>query len=188
VEGSDALGPVAAAITAGGIASLVLAPAEATRIRQVTDPAYAGDSMLDAAARLAADEGTAGLLRGVPATFSKQVPYTATKQVAFDALLDGLGGLGPRWATTAASAFAAALLSTLASQPGDAILSEVSRGRATGGGGGGDADDRSVGAVARRLGPAGLARGLRARLVQVGLIVTVQLIVYDSLKHAFGVP
>ena len=74
----------------------------------------------------------------------------------------------------------AAVLSTLASQPGDAILSEVSRG-----GQGGDASIR--GAVSH-LGLSGLARGLPARLVQVGVIVTVQLILYDTLKHAFGVP
>ena len=46
---------------------------------------------------------------------------------------------------------------------------------------------RVVGAVAQ-LGAAGLALGLKARLVQVGVIVTVQLILYDTLKHAFGVP
>ena len=39
-----------------------------------------------------------------------------------------------------------------------------------------------------QLGAAGLVRGLSARLVQVGVIVTVQLILYDTLKHAFGVP
>ena len=73
----------------------------------------------------------------------------------------------------------AAVLSTLASQPGDAILSEVNAG---------SGEDRSIGGVVKQLGAAGLARGLQARLVHVGLIVTVQLILYDQLKHAFGVP
>lgn len=73
----------------------------------------------------------------------------------------------------------AAVLSTLASQPGDAILSEVNAGSGA---------DRSVGGAVKQLGASGLARGLQARLVHVGLIVTVQLILYDQLKHAFGVP
>ena len=73
----------------------------------------------------------------------------------------------------------AAVLSTLASQPGDAILSEVNAGSGA---------DRSVGGAVKQLGASGLARGLQARLVHVGLIVTVQLILYDNLKHAFGVP
>ena len=44
------------------------------------------------------------------------------------------------------------------------------------------------GAVVQRLGVGGLSRGLQARLVHVGIIVTMQLVLYDTLKHAFGVP
>jgi hypothetical protein len=186
----------------------------------------------------------------------KQLPYTATKQVTFDALLDAAARspLLPRGASTLAAAAlqhgqngssrqkthrldsggaghlrpgapspsrlrtaalwspeqcfgrlglavppwspsesppetlvslhptiqaTAAVLSTLASQPGDAILSEVNAGSGA---------DRSVGGAVKQLGASGLARGLQARLVHVGLIVTVQLILYDQLKHAFGVP
>jgi hypothetical protein len=184
-EGIDAstaaaVGPIAAAVFAGGLASLVLAPAEATRIRLVSDASFADASMLSAATRILDAEGPSGLLRGVPATFTKQMPYTATKQVSFDAFTD-------LQLPTLAAAALAAILSTLASQPGDAILSEVSKGGACGEGGEGS-EDRSIGAVVQRLGAAGLARGLQARTVHVGLIVTVQLVLYDTLKHAFGVP
>ena len=124
------------------------------------------------------------MLQGVPATCAKQLPYTATKQVTFDALVDAAARAAPsplpRWASTAGAAAAAAVLSTLASQPGDAILSEVNSGGADHEGG--------VWAAAERLGADGLVRGLRARLAQVGVIVTVQLVLYDTLKHAFGVP
>jgi len=181
---SAAAGPVAAAVVAGGLASLVLAPAEATRIRMVSEPSYASLGLLGAASRLYEAEGAAGLLQGVPATCAKQLPYTATKQVTFDALVDAAARAAPsplpRWASTAGAAAAAAVLSTLASQPGDAILSEVSSGGADHEGG--------VWAAAERLGADGLVRGLRARLAQVGVIVTVQLVLYDTLKHAFGVP
>ena len=88
----------------------------------------------------------------------------------------------PRWASTAVAAACAAVLSTFASQPGDAILSEVSRGGSELG------RDRTIRGAVAQLGAAGLALGLKARLVQVGVIVTVQLILYDTLKHAFGVP
>ena len=184
---SAAFGPLGAAIFAGGLASLILAPAEATRIRMVSDPRYAGEGLLGAAGKLYDDEGAAGLLRGVPATCVKQLPYTATKQVSFDMLLAAAvaSPLIPRAGSTIAAAGAAAVLSTFASQPGDAILSEVSRGSATGGS---SRADRNIGGAIAKLGPTGLARGLRARLVQVGIIVTVQLVLYDTLKHAFGVP
>ena len=200
------LGPIASAVVAGGLASLVLAPTEATRIRMVSDPTYAARGFLGAATRLYETEGAAGLLRGVPATCSKQLPYTATKQVTFDALIDVASRssssspaalLLPRWASTVAAAACAAILSTLASQPGDAILSEVSRGGSSDGEDGtkrgrrekeGGEDQSGIVEVVARLGAGGLVQGLEARLVQVGIIVTVQLILYDSLKHAFGVP
>ena len=101
--------------------------------------------------------------------------------MSFDALLDlaAASPVLPQGVSTLAAAATAAVLSTLASQPGDAILSEVNAGSGA---------DRSVGRALEQLGASGLARGLRARLVHVGLIVTVQLILYDQLKHAFGVP
>ena len=74
------LGPLSAAIAGGAIASVVLAPAEATRIRQVSDPAYAGLGTLAATAKLYGAERAAGLFRGVPATLIKQLPYTAAKE------------------------------------------------------------------------------------------------------------
>ena len=188
------LGPLSAAIAGGAIASVVLAPAEATRIRQVSDPAYAGLGTLAATAKLYGAERAAGLFRGVPATLIKQLPYTAAKNVAFDALMDAgrfalpvgapivAGLLMPRWTVTFLAALAAACLATLASQPGDAILSEVSRTSRSG------CRDRSVAGAYRQLGVAGLARGLRARFAHTGVIVTVQLILYDALKRRLGVP
>ena len=147
----------------------------------VSDAAYADLGLLGAASRILTDEGSSGLLGGVPATCIKQLPYTASKQASFDALLDlaAASPVLPQGVSTLAAAATAAVLSTLASQPGDAILSEVNAGSGA---------DRSVGRALEQLGASGLARGLRARLVHVGLIVTVQLILYDKLKHAFGVP
>ena len=49
----------------------------------VSDPEYAGLGFVGAGSRLYDSEGAAGLLRGVPATVSTQLPYTATKQVTF---------------------------------------------------------------------------------------------------------
>ena len=94
----------------------------------------------------------------------------------------------------------AAVVSSLASQPGDALLSDVNcRGRAVGGTPGGSilssdaTDDCVLGdeefgllEAVRRLGVAGLFRGTQARLVQMLLIVVVQLLVNDSIRAAVG--
>jgi len=118
--------------------------------------------MLGAAGLLFREEGPGGLFRGVPATLAKQLPYTAAKQVSFDALseLFAAGPL-PRWASTAAAAAAAAALSTLASQPGDALLSQVSCYSTE------DGDlcvappPGGLAGLAERLGPRGLLDGLQ---------------------------
>ena len=84
----------------------------------MSDPAYAGLGTLAATASNGA-ERAAGLFRGVPATLIKQLPYTAAKNVAFDALMDAgrsrcpwapvvAGLLMPRWTVTFLAALAAA--------------------------------------------------------------------------------
>mmetsp|Transcript_23846 Transcript_23846/g.52134 ORF Transcript_23846/g.52134 Transcript_23846/m.52134 type:complete len:183 (+) Transcript_23846:215-763(+) len=88
-----------------------------------------------------------------------------------------------------ACAFLAAIVSSVLSQPGDSLLSEVNRsnvaasiarrGAALGQGSG-------VLVLARRLGLRGLFRGTGARLVQMTLVVVLQLLIYDSVRQLCG--
>jgi solute carrier family 25 phosphate transporter 3 len=73
-----------ASVLAGGVASVVLCPAEDVRIRLVADPTYAAGP-LEALRKIAAEKGSAlASFEGVPAMCAKQVPYTMGKQVSFD--------------------------------------------------------------------------------------------------------
>jgi solute carrier family 25 phosphate transporter 3 len=83
---------------------------------------------------------------------------------------------------TTVSALIAAVLGTLASQPGDVILSAVNS-NTTGG-----SMSTLIVQAAKQLGVSGMFRGIQARLVHVASIVVIQLLVYDYVKQLCGIP
>ena len=83
------------------------------------------------------------------------------------------------------SAFLASILACLASQPGDVLLTRSAL----------DNDDdvevsfnQHLRAILAEKGWRGLFSGLPARILHVGSIVTSQLVVYDLVKQAMGLP
>ena len=69
-----ALAFIMASVVAGAVAAVLLCPMESLRIRQVTDPKYAGDSLLTGLPRLIKESGFLSLFGGVLAMLAKQVP------------------------------------------------------------------------------------------------------------------
>ncbi|CAM9244635.1 unnamed protein product [Ectocarpus fasciculatus] len=260
---------IAASVTAEIVGSSALTPLEAARIRMVADADYA-PGLRSGIARMVSEEGVAALTRGLPAVLAKQIPYTVTKLVTFDYLVrkvaslvsrNGSGGTGV--GGTVACAVIAGVLSSLASQPGDSLLSALnSEGRnagvegggvnmvagfdemmsdvtsedgsgsmsdsgssgsgseeqQSGGGeyyqyspdasvsfGGSDAPAgqlqqqqqqqqpqvepviRAMARIAREAGFSGLFRGTGARMMHVTSIVTLQLLIYQSIKTMVGI-
>jgi len=208
-----------ASVVAGGVASVVLCPAEDVRIRQVADPTYA-DTAFGALSRLVREKGPLASFGGLPAMLCKQVPYTMGKQVSFDlfcslifsslalALAGGDGAaLDPR-AKAAVPFLAACLTSVIAcvlSHPGDMVLTEyfkgaslpVVKGFSVAKGARSSALTKpppvqstlgAVRAIIARDGPLGLFAGLKARFLHVAAIIIVQLVVYDAIKQALGLP
>jgi solute carrier family 25 phosphate transporter 3 len=87
------------------------------------------------------------------------------------------------------AAFCASVVACLASHPGDVLLT------ATYGNGGDPNNDTAGGIIStfRRVGERGgglsnFFRGLDARFLHVGCIITLQLVLYDQLKQALGLP
>ena len=125
-----------ASVVAGAVAALLLCPMESTRIKMVTDPAYAKDNLLSALTRLAATEGLGNSFGGLWAMLSKQVPYTFGKQVSFDVFAGflyaffgtlNLSDGAVKWAVSVFAAAGASLIACIFSQPGDMILTETYR-------------------------------------------------------------
>jgi solute carrier family 25 phosphate transporter 3 len=212
-EEKSAVAFLLASITAGAIAALILCPMESTRIRIVTDPAFAGKGLLTGLSKLVTEEGLWSTFSGLWAMLAKQVPYTFGKQVSFDVFagflyaffqsveVDWLGDGQTKWMVSIMAAFMASIIACIFSQPGDMLLTETYRPResqkkmktkkgkqqVTD-----DGLDRSFGAVSNRIyqkgGMSGFFTGTGARIVHVGMIITSQLVIYDLVKQMLGLP
>jgi len=181
-----------ASCVAGALAAVVLCPAEEIRIKLVADPSYA-PSAGAALLRLSREKGILASLLGFPAMAAKQVPYTMGKQVSFDFLCT-LAALLIKWSVGSGcsdalvkklaptmAALPAAVLAAVMSHPGDCLLTEYYKGTSPG-------LLYSLRRMIREHGLGGLFIGLQARLVHVIGIIWVQLIMYDSIKVALGLP
>ena len=184
-----------ASLVAGAVAALILCPMESTRIRIVTDPAYADKGLLTGFPKLVAEEGLWSSFAGLWAMLAKQVPYTFGKQVSFDvfaaalyaffqsAKLEWMGDSETKWAVSILAAFSASIVACIFSQPGDMIVTETYRPKGTKpkrslkkSSVQDDGSDRSFGAVVNRIyrkgGVSGYFTGTGARIVHVGMIIS----------------
>eukprot|EP00934_Nitzschia_sp_Nitz4_P004271 Nitzschia sp. Nitz4//scaffold23_size168460//66083//67379//NITZ4_002215-RA/size168460-processed-gene-0.255-mRNA-1//-1//CDS//3329543623//4261//frame0 len=180
---------IMASILAGAVAALLLCPLESLRIRQVTDPSYAKDSLFTGLPKLVRENGVGSLFGGVWAMLAKQVPYTFGKQVSFDVIAATLYAFFAtvmevvnKWLVSVSAAFCASLAACMLSQPGDMILTETYKG----------SEPKSFGSVLatiyQRGGLPEFFRGTGARIVHVGMIITSQLVIYDIVKQLLGLP
>ncbi|KAJ1434017.1 mitochondrial carrier domain-containing protein [Ochromonadaceae sp. CCMP2298] len=185
-----------AAAMAEIIASSFLTPFEAARIRLVADTSFAS-GVVDCVQKIVSQEGVGNLFLGLPAILFKNVPYTVMQLSIFELgttqiysmLSDSLTSaeaLQYRFGVTFTAALAAAVVSSLASQPGDTLLSTVNkncRGNSC------PIDiDVEVQEAFEEVGVEGLFRGTQARLVHVCVIVVLQLLLYDTIKGWCDIP
>jgi len=124
-----------AAAFAEVFASALLCPLEATRIRLVTEPTF-GKEVFDALPRLWREQGI-GILRGLPAILIKMVPGTVCQMASYELLTrSAYAAVAQLHLENDAScsviiasgcALLASIVSTVTSQPGDTILSEINK-------------------------------------------------------------
>jgi solute carrier family 25 phosphate transporter 3 len=179
------------AAVSGFAASLVLCPMEALRIRLVAESNFASN-WIQGGFRILKEEGVQGFVKGINPMILKQVPYTVTKNVSFDLITkmfysslrqSGVAISGTMTFTIPFVAAAiASVLSSLSSQPGDMVLSLVNAHE-------GDVKSRDVwnSIMRSERGFRGFFVGAKTRLLHVGIIVTIQLLIYDYVKRLCGV-
>eukprot|EP01038_Epipyxis_sp_PR26KG_P008067 gene8067-10930_t len=206
---------------AGGLAELIgslfLCPFETARIRLVSNPTFA-NGLIDCLQKIKNEEGIKTWFSGLPAILLKNVPYTIFQLSTFESLtslmyakLAELGITGNEVSKyqiiiTASAAFIAAFVSTIASQPGDTLLTIINksaRANATTASttinNNNDNNDNNLkptesnpllllSNISNEIGFLGLFSGLKARLLQMSLIVVIQLLVYDFVKQLVGIP
>lgn len=194
IRGNTAAAYIAASVFAGAVASLILCPMESTRIRIVTDPAYADMGLLTGLPKLVKEDGLLSTFGGMYAMLAKQVPYTMAKQVSFDVVakilysffdaksIAGLSSSDIKWVVSVSAAFVASLFACIFSQPGDMILTETYKGKS------GKSVFGIIGDIYEKGGLTGFFTGTGARILHVGMIITSQLVIYDIVKQLLGLP
>jgi len=191
---------LAASVCAGAIASLFLCPLERVRINMVTGTETESDTgLFSSLGSLIEEEGFLSLFKGFSAMLSKQVPYTATKQLSFEMIASSLykvtsassialSSTEVKLLVSITSAFLASILACIASNPGDVILTRTYSSKSDSAGtpnNNENAIDIAL-AIYDERGIDGLFSGLSARFIHVGAIVTSQLVIYDFLKQLLG--
>jgi solute carrier family 25 phosphate transporter 3 len=165
---------------------------EALRIRMVSEPDFAPNGFVEGGFKMLRREGVSGMAKGINPMIMKQVPYTVTKNVSFDIITRFFYSMmkAQNMAITATTGFAipfvsaviASVLSSITSQPGDMVLSLVNAHE-------GDQRPQEIfrNIVESERGIKGLFVGFKTRLLHVGIIVTVQLLIYDYVKRLCGI-
>lgn len=180
-------------VISGLAASFVLCPMEVIRIRLVAEPNYTSGGWIRGGVKIFKQEGVNGFTKGLKPMLLKQVPYTVTKNVSFDLitrffysslLASGVATVsnGMKFTIPLVSAAIASVLSSLTSQPGDTILSLSCAHD-------GDCKTRDISRNILRSdqGISGFFVGTKTRLLHVGMIVTIQLLIYDYIKRLVGI-
>lgn len=196
VGGSSGEAYLASAVCAGALASIILCPMEEVRIRLVTDPS-SSNGFVDGLQKIIKDEGVLSIfIRGIQPMLTKQVPYTMGKQVSFDvfagmlySLLMGLSFVPQKeiaLEVEVLAAFLASIVACLSSHPGDVLLTATYKDTDDAS----DTNDKGFGSTIRKVysdgGFSAFFRGLDARFIHVGCIITLQLILYDQIKIGLG--
>jgi solute carrier family 25 phosphate transporter 3 len=204
------------------IATTLLCPWEALRIKSVADPGYARN-LFAGMARIGREEGFAGYYRGLLPILSKQLPYTVTQLTVFSTAVDYVystalprfgGGkrkadlsVGAQLAVTVACGMLAGVTSSIASQPGDTVLTRINAtlkksaaaGTTTAAAAAPAAAaagakpklppvSEQIAATVRSLGWRGLWIGTGPRAAMTAALSAGMFLVYDSVKLAVGLP
>lgn len=188
------------------VASFVLCPWEAIRIRMVSQPKLFQQLNTFSGVRLVyRNEGLLGLYKGLGPVCFKQVPYTVTQLTVFSHLVDGFynsvlpllsetrrykNDLSPteQLAVSTGCGFIAGVASAVTSHPADTVLSIINakaKGVKT------EIANKmpsTVLGILKSLGWKGVWLGLGTRCAMVGTLSAVMFLTYDSAKVIFGLP
>jgi solute carrier family 25 phosphate transporter 3 len=184
------------ALFAGAVASIVasvgLTPLEAARIRVVAEPdKYREIGLVGTLQTISNENGWTGLYTGFPSLVTRQVIFGSIKFLAFERACSFAFSIWPAlhdetWTSLVVSLFAGAFsgaLSSIISQPADAVLTHVAQDTAT--------QNRNLlkagFAMVATDGVGSLFRGVGSRCIWATCIIAGQFFLYDIFRTYSGV-
>jgi solute carrier family 25 phosphate transporter 3 len=178
---------LAASASAEFFADIALSPMEAVKVRIQTMPGFA--STLRAGAPIIyQQEGLNGFYKSLVPLWMRQIPYTMMKFACFERTVELLYKYvvpkprsectkGEQLVVTFAAGYIAGVFCAIVSHPADTVVSKLNQDKGT-----------STGEVVRKLGFAGLWKGLTARIIMIGTLTAAQWFIYDAVKVALNLP
>ncbi|KUL87812.1 hypothetical protein ZTR_03228 [Talaromyces verruculosus] len=182
-----------ASATAEFFADMALCPLEAIKVRmQTTLPPYAS-TLREGWSRAVAQDGVAGLYKGLYPLWARQIPYTMTKFATFEEVVNmiyrGLGGPKESYSrltqtgVSFAGGYLAGILCAIVSHPADVMVSKLNAERKAG-----EGAMTAVSRIYSKIGFSGLWNGLPVRIAMLGTLTGFQWLIYDSFKVFLGLP
>ena len=181
---------VAIILTAAGVAaaigSFVLCPFESLRIRLVSQK---NSNALAVLSQMLKDEGIMTFFKAVPLFFAKEIPFAMAKFTVFDLTTNYLYNMFPAakediQLSLLVSLFGGILggmFAAVVSNPADITITTFKKSKSEIGIGG------AIELVLSQGGPTALFRGLPLRLIFYALVVSLQFLIYDSIRLLLGV-
>jgi len=178
---------LAASASAEFFADIGLAPLEAVKVRIQTKPGFA-NTLREGFPKILREEGMSGFYKGLPPLWGRQIPYTMMKFAAFERTVEALYEYvvpkkradctkGEQLLVTFAAGYIAGVFCAVVSHPADTIVSKLNNEKGL-----------TIGDAVKRIGYAGLWKGLTTRIIMVGTLTALQWFIYDSFKVAVGIP
>ncbi|XP_055714553.1 phosphate carrier protein, mitochondrial-like [Phlebotomus papatasi] len=178
---------LAASASAEFFADIALSPMEAAKVRIQTMPGYA-DTLRQALPKMMKDEGMAAFYKGLVPLWMRQIPYTMMKFACFERTLELLYKYvvpkpraectkGEQLIVTFAAGYIAGVFCAIVSHPADTVVSKLNQEKGS-----------TAFEVAKKLGFAGLWKGLLPRIVMIGTLTAAQWFIYDAVKVWLRMP
>lgn len=178
---------LASSASAEFFADIALCPLEACKVRIQTQPGCS-PYLRVVAPQIYKQEGIGGFYKGLGPLWMRQIPYTMMKFAAFERTVELLYkhvvpkpraecSKKEQLVVTFAAGYIAGVFCAVVSHPADTVVSKLNQEK------GSTAMD-----VAKKLGMAGLWKGLTPRIVMIGTLTALQWFIYDGVKVWLNLP
>jgi len=178
---------LAASASAEFFADIGLCPFEAVKVKIQTQPGWA-DTFKEGFPKLYQEEGLFGYYKGIVPLWGRQIPYTMMKFACFEKTVEFLYknvvpkpraecSKGEQLIVTFVAGYIAGVFCAIVSHPADTLVSKLNQEKGT-----------SIVSLSKRLGWAGLWKGLGPRIVMIGTLTALQWFIYDTVKVVFRLP
>lgn len=178
---------LAASASAEFFADIGLAPFEAVKVRMQTKPGFA-NTFREGFPKILREEGLGGFYKGIVPLWARQIPYTMMKFACFERTVELLYkhvvpkpreqcSKGEQLIVTFAAGYIAGVFCAVVSHPADTLVSKLNNEKGA-----------TIGDIVKRIGFAGLWKGLSTRILMVGTLTALQWFIYDTVKVVLGIP